>query len=333
MESNKKDVKFILPLSLLGGRENIVKVNNCATRLRLEVKDTSKVNIDEIKKYYPAVQKISDTEIHIVVGTDASMLAESLKRVIASDDSPSNKVLELIPALGGRENIVKVNNCATRLRLEVKNADKINEEKYYPVIQKISPTEVHVVVGTSVGPLADELRKVLNVSSASNEYNETSNDYANKVMFLLPLLGGIENIAVINNCATRLRLEVKDMSKVNVEEIREYYPVVQKISDTELHIVVGTDASSFADAFRKIFESHKFKTALILPLVGGIENIIKVTNCATRLRLEVKDISKVNIEEIKKYYPAVEKIGDNEFHIVVGTEANLLANEFKKFVI
>ncbi|WP_416487616.1 PTS transporter subunit EIIB [Brachyspira hyodysenteriae] len=333
MESNKKDVKFILPLSLLGGRENIVKVNNCATRLRLEVKDTSKVNIDEIKKYYPAVQKISDTEIHIVVGTDASELAESLKRIIAFDYDPSSMAMTLIPLLGGRENIVKVNNCATRLRLEVKNADKINEEKYYPVIQKISPTEVHVVVGTSVGPLADELRKVLNVSSASNEYNETSNDYANKVMFLLPLLGGIENIAVINNCATRLRLEVKDMSKVNVEEIREYYPVVQKISDTELHIVVGTDASSFADAFRKIFESHKFKTALILPLVGGIENIIKVTNCATRLRLEVKDISKVNIEEIKKYYPAVEKIGDNEFHIVVGTEANLLANEFKKFVI
>ncbi|MCZ9839876.1 PTS transporter subunit EIIB [Brachyspira hyodysenteriae] len=333
MESNKKDVKFILPLSLLGGRENIVKVNNCATRLRLEVKDTSKVNIDEIKKYYPAVQKISDTEIHIVVGTDASMLAESLKRVIASDDSPSNKVLELIPALGGRENIVKVNNCATRLRLEVKNADKINEEKYYPVIQKISPTEVHVVVGTSVGPLADELRKVLNVSSASNEYNETSNDYANKVMFLLPLLGGIENVVKINNCATRLRLELKDVNKVNIEEIKKYYPAVQKISDTELHIVIGTDASLFADAFRNIFESHKLKTALILPLVGGIDNITKVNNCATRLRLEIKDINKVDVESIKKYYPAVEKIDDKELHIVVGIDANELANEFKKFVI
>ncbi|WPC37923.1 PTS transporter subunit EIIB [Brachyspira hyodysenteriae] len=328
MESNKKDVKFILPLSLLGGRENIVKVNNCATRLRLEVKDTSKVNIDEIKKYYPAVQKISDTEIHIVVGTDASMLAESLKRVIASDDSPSNKVLELIPALGGRENIVKVNNCATRLRLEVKNADKINEEKYYPVIQKISVTEVHVLVGTKASEVANELSKILNISD-----NNTNTNYSYRAWLLFPMLGGIENVVKINNCATRLRLELKDVNKVNIEEIKKYYPAVQKISDTELHIVIGTDASLFADAFRNIFESHKLKTALILPLVGGIENIIKVTNCATRLRLEVKDISKVNIEEIKKYYPAVEKIGDNEFHIVVGTEANLLANEFKKFVI
>lgn len=328
MESNKKDVKFILPLSLLGGRENIVKVNNCATRLRLEVKDTSKVNIDEIKKYYPAVQKISDTEIHIVVGTDASELAESLKRIIAFDYDPSSMAMTLIPLVGGRENIVKVNNCATRVRLEVVNADKVNEEKYYPVIQKISHTEVHVLIGTKASDVANELSKILNISD-----NNTNTNYSYRAWLLFPMLGGIENVVKINNCATRLRLELKDADKVNIEEIKKYYPAVQKISNTELHIVIGTDASLFADAFRSIFESHKLKTTLILPLVGGIENITKVANCATRLRLEVKDMSKVNIEEIKKYYPAVEKIGDNEFHIVVGTDANLLANEFKKFVI
>ncbi|MEI0540282.1 PTS transporter subunit EIIB [Brachyspira pulli] len=336
MNSNEKDIKFILPLSLLGGRENIVKVNNCATRLRLELKDVDKIDVEEIKKYYPVVQKISPTEVHIVVGTNASAFAESLRKVIASDDCSCNRALLLLPLIGNRENIVKVNNCATRLRLELKDADKVNIEeikKYYPVVQKISPTEVHIVVGTTASSLAEELRRVLNVSTASDEHDEGSNCYANRVMLLLPLLGEIENIAVINNCATRLRLQIKDMSKVNVEEIKKYYPVVQKISDTELHIVIGTDASLFADAFRKIFESHKLKTALVLPLVGGIENITKVTNCATRLRLEVKDINKVDIEGIKKYYPAVEKIGDNEIHIVVGTDANVLANEFKKFVI
>ncbi|ACN82773.1 PTS transporter subunit EIIB [Brachyspira hyodysenteriae] len=328
MESNKKDVKFILPLSLLGGRENIVKVNNCATRLRLEVKDTSKVNIDEIKKYYPAVQKISDTEIHIVVGTDASELAESLKRIIAFDYDPSSMAMTLIPLLGGRENIVKVNNCATRVRLEVVNADKVNEEKYYPVIQKISVTEVHVLVGTKASEVANELSKILNISD-----NNTNTNYSYRAWLLFPMLGGIENVVKINNCATRLRLELKDVNKVNIEEIKKYYPAVQKISDTELHIVIGTDASLFADAFRNIFESHKLKTALILPLVGGIDNITKVNNCATRLRLEIKDINKVDVESIKKYYPAVEKIDDKELHIVVGIDANELANEFKKFVI
>ena len=244
MESNKKDVKFILPMNLLGGRENIVKVNNCATRLRLEVKDANKVNAEEIKKYYPAVQKISDKEVHIVVGTNASELAESLERIMAFDDNASNRAMNLIPMLGGKENIVKVNNCATRLRLNL-----------------------------------------------------------------------------------------KDANKVNAEEIKKYYPAVQKISDKEVHIVVGTSVSELAEDLEKLLGSQTLKTSLLLPLVGGIDNITKVTNCATRLRLEIKDINKVNIEEIKKYYPAVETINNNEIHIVVGTDASELAKEFKKFVI
>ncbi|MEI0799314.1 PTS transporter subunit EIIB [Brachyspira intermedia] len=326
MESNKKDVKFILPMNLLGGRENIVKVNNCATRLRLEVKDANKVNAEEIKKYYPAVQKISDKEVHIVVGTNASELAESLERIMAFDDNASNMAMNLIPMLGGKENIVKVNNCATRLRLEVKNADKINEEKYYPVIQKISPTEVHVVVGIKAFELADELSKILNDSDANT-------DYSNRAWLLIPMLGGIENIVKVNNCATRLRLNLKDANKVNAEEIKKYYPAVQKISDKEVHIVVGTSVSELAEDLEKLLGSQTLKTSLLLPLVGGIDNITKVTNCATRLRLEIKDINKVNIEEIKKYYPAVETINNNEIHIVVGTDASELAKEFKKFVI
>ena len=326
MESNKKDVKFILPMNLLGGRENIVKVNNCATRLRLEVRDVNKVNAEEIKKYYPAVQKISDKEVHIVVGTNASELAESLERIIAFDDNASNMAMNLIPMLGGKENIVKVNNCATRLRLEVKNADKINEEKYYPVIQKISPTEVHVVVGIKAFDLADELSKILNDS-------DDNTDYSNRAWLLIPMLGGIENIVKVNNCATRLRLEVKDVNKVNVDEIKKYYPAVQKISDKEVHIVVGTSVSELAEDLEKLLGSQTLKTSLLLPLVGGIDNITKVTNCATRLRLEIKDINKVNIEDIKKYYPAVETINNNEIHIVVGTDASELAKEFKKIVI
>ncbi|MEI0525197.1 PTS transporter subunit EIIB [Brachyspira murdochii] len=336
MKDNKKDIKFILPLSLLGGRKNIVKVNNCATRLRLEVKDADKVNAEEIKKYYPAVQKISDTEVHIVVGTNAALLAESLEKILASDDSSDNMALQLIPLLGNRENIVKVNNCATRLRLEVKDMSKVNAEeikKYYPAVQKMSDREVHIVVGTNVFSLAEELEKILNIANTSSDENNNENNYGSRAWSIIPLLGGIENIEKVNNCATRLRLNIKDMSKVNTDEIKKYYPAVQKISDTEVHIVVGTDASLLADALRKLLDSQKVKTVLLLPLLGGIENIVKVNNCATRLRLNVKDMSKVDTDEIKKYYPAVEKINNNEVHIVVGTDANLLADELKKFVL
>ena len=139
MKTNKKDTEFILPLSSLGGRNNIVKVNNCATRLRLEVKDSNKIDEKEIEKYYPSVLKISPTEVHIVVGTNAGAIAESLEKLLASNIGSLNDLLELITLLGGKENIVKVNNCATRLRLNLKDANKVNAEeikKYYEFWQQ-----------------------------------------------------------------------------------------------------------------------------------------------------------------------------------------------------
>ena len=247
------------------------------------------------------------------------------------DNEKKVKFIVPLSFLGGRENIVKVNNCATRLRLEVVDADKVDVkgiEKYYPAVQKISPTEVHIVVGTKAFELADELEKLLNMSKQDNDSN-----YTNRAWNLLPLLGGIDNIIKINNCATRLRLEIKDVNKIKEDEIKKYYPVLQKISNNEVHIVVGTDVNLLANELKKLLKSQSLRTSLLLPLLGGIDNITKINNCATRLRLEVKDINKIKEDEIKKYYPVLQKISNNEVHIVVGTDANLLADELKKFVI
>ena len=73
----------------------------------------------------------------------------------------------------------------------------------------------------------------------------------------------------------------------------------------------------------------KIKSTPVPPKQIGIDT----EDVFTDNLLDAADINKVDIESIKKYYPAVEKIGDNEIHIVVGTDANVLANEFKKFVI
>ena len=39
-----------LILKLLGGKENIRTIDNCVTRLRLEVEDTSKIDQDKLKQ-------------------------------------------------------------------------------------------------------------------------------------------------------------------------------------------------------------------------------------------------------------------------------------------
>jgi PTS system N-acetylglucosamine-specific IIC component len=69
-------------LPLLGGSDNLVVVDNCITRLRLDVKDSSLVNDTEIKKLGIAgVLKPSKTSVQVIVGTQVEFVANALKRM------------------------------------------------------------------------------------------------------------------------------------------------------------------------------------------------------------------------------------------------------------
>ncbi len=67
----------------LGGKTNIVKTSNCATRLRYDLKDTSKINEDQLKKYgIVAVMKISKKHAQIIVGPKASTLNSKIEKYL-----------------------------------------------------------------------------------------------------------------------------------------------------------------------------------------------------------------------------------------------------------
>ncbi|MBR5648963.1 PTS transporter subunit EIIC [Pseudobutyrivibrio sp.] len=74
----------------------------------------------------------------------------------------AEKILE---ALGGKDNITSADYCATRLRLEVKDQEVINEKavKAAGAAGMIRPgkTSVQVVIGTQVQFVYDELKKLL----------------------------------------------------------------------------------------------------------------------------------------------------------------------------
>ena len=73
--------KALILLPLLGGKDNIITIDNCATRLRLEVKDNTIINDVEIKKNFPGVLKPSKTAVQVIVGTDVEFLANELKKI------------------------------------------------------------------------------------------------------------------------------------------------------------------------------------------------------------------------------------------------------------
>jgi PTS system N-acetylglucosamine-specific IIC component len=71
--------------------------------------------------------------------------------------------------------------------------------------------------------------------------------------------------------------------------------------------------------------------AIILKGIGGKENITSIDNCVTRLRLEVKDQALVNEKIIKSAgVSGVIRPGKTSVQVVVGTQVQFVADEFKK---
>ena len=67
--------------------------------------------------------------------------------------------------------------------------------------------------------------------------------------------GGKENITSIDNCVTRLRLEVKDITAVNDKVIKSAGVAgVIKPGKTSVQVIVGTKVQFVADAFSKLCE-------------------------------------------------------------------------------
>ena len=70
---------------------------------------------------------------------------------------------------------------------------------------------------------------------------------------------------------------------------------------------------------------------IVLEGVGGKENVASVDNCITRLRLEIKDYTKVDEKKIKSAGVAgVIRPGKNSVQVIIGTQVQFVADEFKK---
>ncbi len=90
--------------------------------------------------------------------------AEAEKKVILSNDNFTEVAAIILEGVGGKENVTSIDNCVTRLRLEVKDYTVVDEAKIKTagVAGVIRPgkTSVQVIVGTKVQFVADEFKKL-----------------------------------------------------------------------------------------------------------------------------------------------------------------------------
>lgn len=70
---------------------------------------------------------------------------------------------------------------------------------------------------------------------------------------------------------------------------------------------------------------------IVLEGVGGKDNVESIDNCITRLRLVVKDYTAVDEKKIKSAGVAgVIRPGKNDVQVIIGTQVQFVADEFKK---
>ncbi|MGN7398225.1 N-acetylglucosamine-specific PTS transporter subunit IIBC [Cytobacillus praedii] len=86
----------------------------------------------------------------------------------STGNASANKFTEMAAiiydGLGGDENVVSVDYCATRLRVEVETVDKVDQKKIkstgVPGINVIGPQSIQVIIGTNVQFVADEVERI-----------------------------------------------------------------------------------------------------------------------------------------------------------------------------
>ncbi|WP_286081998.1 N-acetylglucosamine-specific PTS transporter subunit IIBC [Parablautia intestinalis] len=90
---------------------------------------------------------------------------EAEKKAVLSNNDFTEVASIILEGLGGKGNIVALDNCITRLRLEIKDYTQVDEKKIKSAgvagIIRPSKNAVQVIVGTKVQFVADEMKKML----------------------------------------------------------------------------------------------------------------------------------------------------------------------------
>lgn len=71
----------------------------------------------------------------------------------------------ILEALGGRSNVVFVDSCITRLRVELKDINMVNEQQILATgatgIVKVGKSSIQIIIGTEVGFIVDSINDIL----------------------------------------------------------------------------------------------------------------------------------------------------------------------------
>ncbi len=169
----------------LGGTANIEAVDACTTRLRLVLKSNAAANEPALKSLGArGVMRPSERAFQVVLGPIADSVAGDIRAAMtamggaparaavtpeneapvesAANDASPVDARALLAALGGRENILSVETCSTRVRITVARPQAVDADGLSRVgargVAIPRPASVHVLVGPAAAKVASDLK-------------------------------------------------------------------------------------------------------------------------------------------------------------------------------
>ena len=141
----------------LGGPANLVTVDACTTRLRLVVNNQDAIDEAGLRALGArGLVRPSARDLQVVIGATADQLAREIGEVLAADpgltvSAPVVAAEALAAALGGPNNIKKVERRATRLVVTLANNALVDEVAALAAgaraVAGVAAGHVHVVIG------------------------------------------------------------------------------------------------------------------------------------------------------------------------------------------
>jgi glucose PTS system EIICB or EIICBA component len=173
-----------------GGRSNIVSLDACITRLRATLADVTKASPDTLKALGAAGVVVVGNGMQAIFGTRSENLKTEMEEYLTSagpeademespspvkasppsgiqprlrDPDAARKASSYIAALGGAENIGRVDACAeTRLRVVVRDEGKVGESALraegIAAVVRLDGEVLHLLAGLNADQYAAEMR-------------------------------------------------------------------------------------------------------------------------------------------------------------------------------
>lgn len=222
----------------------------------------------------------------------------------------------LVTAYGGKQNIVKLDACLTRLRITVKEFSAVDQAKLKE-LGALGVVTVGRVAQSIFGKNADKYKIAMQTWIDSHPEGGISE-------VLISAFGGRENINGVDACLTRLRVSVNKTSSVNQEELKKLGAKGVVVIDKNVQAIFGKASDEYKSDMQAWLNSHPGEgiSAELVSAFGGKDNITKVDACLTRLRISVNETASVDQHKLKELGAKGVVVIDKNVQAIFGKESD-----------